>query len=615
METERAKIEDERLAAEQQYEAPSYVDNDGKILYNAKIESTLSEFHIGRLANQIYWDMKPEQQADAQEVFASKAITNYFLEKEWYYRELSMRDHSKSIYWLGIWDMWLHLEIETKYKPKEWAEAEQTDVSWGVDDDKLFEEYKQYNRFFTPKNVNPRHFYRDDRQFRQPDWEKVEDCFKVEFISKAKLEERRWDNPDYDISWLEPTTHTDKAWVTYNDSIKIYYYDNKNNKDHIILGNEEHLIRHTKNKYKNGKLPYNVCQHYPNNKCIAWRGIPYKVRASKWYINNMTQSALDKSWSSAFSNIVLGKNNMLNDRYTLGGGVNIWEMNSSSDFEQFQSSWDLNGVVAMIEMMHDNIRQDTGEDPRAPFESPEQTLWQTEIVEENKSIRLKAIQIARDISLDESLTFTYNNIQQFAPILLRKTEVIEHDDGKKTTKVIRPVIWLPWIKVKKEKGKQILEETKDYGEAWWYELNPKYRMIDWVVKVVTNSTYNKAWSVLEKNKFEKYLEGMINLAKIYWPEVLEKMPLNKVIELQNQAYWYDNDWNFAATTKKDKQREENLKALEEFKAKMWWENLLPTKKPDENSQLQINPVQQIQWVSPKGGEIGGGEETTSEGLE
>jgi len=26
--------------------------------------------------------MKPEQQADAQEVFASKAITNYFLEKE-----------------------------------------------------------------------------------------------------------------------------------------------------------------------------------------------------------------------------------------------------------------------------------------------------------------------------------------------------------------------------------------------------------------------------------------------------------------------------------------------------------------------------------------------------
>jgi hypothetical protein len=82
METERQKLEEERTTSEKQYEAPSYVDNNGKILYNSKIESTLSEQHIGRLANQIYRDMKPEQQADASEVYAAKAITDYFLEKE-----------------------------------------------------------------------------------------------------------------------------------------------------------------------------------------------------------------------------------------------------------------------------------------------------------------------------------------------------------------------------------------------------------------------------------------------------------------------------------------------------------------------------------------------------
>jgi hypothetical protein len=42
--------------------------------------------------------MKPEQQADAQEIFASKSITNYFLEKENFYRELSIADYRKGKY-------------------------------------------------------------------------------------------------------------------------------------------------------------------------------------------------------------------------------------------------------------------------------------------------------------------------------------------------------------------------------------------------------------------------------------------------------------------------------------------------------------------------------------
>lgn len=293
METERTKIEWEWLAAEQQYESPSYIDNEGKIIYNSKIESTLSEFHVGRLANQIYRDMQPEQQADAQELFSSKAITNYFLEKEWFYRQLAMRDHSKSIYGLGVWYTGISLDIECKFRPKKDAKVEATDVSGWVEDDDIFEEYEQYNWSFTPKNVSPWDFYRDDRFFRQPDWNLVEDCYKIEYISEEKLKERREDNKDYDISWLQPTTHTDKSGIVHNDTIKIWHYYNKNNKDYVIIGNWEKKIRNTKMKYKNGKLPFEVCQHYPDNKCIAGKGIPFKTRASKGYLNNMKQAALD----------------------------------------------------------------------------------------------------------------------------------------------------------------------------------------------------------------------------------------------------------------------------------------------------------------------------------
>jgi hypothetical protein len=228
--------------------------------------------------------------------------------------------------------------------------------------------------------------------------------------------------------------------------IKLVHYYNKNTKDYGIMGNDKQLVFSTKMKYKQGKLPFEVAQHYPDNRCIMGRGIPRKTRASKAYKNNMMQAALDKTWSGAFSNIIMGKNNMLNNRYTVGGGINIWEMNSTQDFQQFQTDSNINGLQMAIELMNDEIRQDTGEDPRAAFASPEKTLGQTEIIEENKSIRLKAVQIGRDICLDNALTAAYNNIQQFAPIVLRKEEKV---DGQ-TTKVVRPVISIPGIKVIKK---------------------------------------------------------------------------------------------------------------------------------------------------------------------
>ena len=89
--------------------------------------------------------------------------------------------------------------------------------------------------------------------------------------------------------------------------------------------------------------------------------------------------------------------------------------------------------------MNEEIRNDTGEDPRVDNINPQEKLGQTEIKEENKAIRLKALHISRDLCLDNALTATYNNIQQFAPSVLRKEQVI--DD--KTNQVIRPVISLP----------------------------------------------------------------------------------------------------------------------------------------------------------------------------
>ena len=61
-------------------------------------------------------------------------------------------------------------------------------------------------------------------------------------------------------------------------------------------------------------------------------------------------------------------------------------------------------------------------------------------------------------------------------------------------------------------------------------------MIDGTVKIVTNSTYNKPGSVLEKNKFTELVDNYVKLAQFFGPEVMKKMPVDTVLDLMNQAY-------------------------------------------------------------------------------
>jgi len=576
METERSKVETERLICEKQVDSPTFTDNEGKIIYNTQIDQNLLEQYVGRTNNKIYFDFKPEQQADANDIKSSEAITEYFMEKENWYKELAIRDYSKWKY--GTWLRYtgLTMDIEKKYKPKEGAETDDN-ISWGIDDNNLFEEYVQVNWSFTGKNIRIRDLYIDDKAIWQNDWDKVEDVIRVEYISSDKLEERRGDNKLYDISDLEPSD-----WERNKDTIKLHYYYNKITKDYIIIWNKRKQIYAGKNKYKGWKLPFELCQHYPDDSCIYGKSIPRKTRAAKGYQVNMMQAMLDKTWSSSFNNIILGNGNVIDNQYRVGWGINIREVSNIADFSQFQNNWDINWLAAVIEILRDEIRQNTWEDPRAAFETAENTLWQTEIVEENKAVRVRAVQISRDLCLDNVITRAYENIQQFAPVLLRKTESIKTEDWKEVKKVIRPVISLPGLKVIKKGGKQIVEDVEDYGYYGWYELNPKFRLIDGNVKVVTNSSYNKAWSVLEKSKVWELINNLSVLAQIYGPEVLSSAPFKDIRAMVQQAYGYDTNNQYSAQTKKDKIREQNLKLLEEIRDKMKLEGFNSTQPIDEN---------------------------------
>ena len=143
------------------------------------------------------------------------------------------------------------------------------------------------------------------------------------------------------------------------------------------------------------------------------------------------------------------------------------------------------------------------------FEAPAQQLGTVEIMEENKAIRFKGVDQSRDLCLDDAFTFCLQNILKYAPILMRKSEEVE---GVRVTKQ-RPIISVPNTKIIKKKGKTYFEE--DYGEYGYFELKPRTKTGDLIVRIVTPSTLNSNSIALSKNRNNEFTENLKKLAEIY----------------------------------------------------------------------------------------------------
>ena len=56
-------------------------------------------------------------------------------------------------------------------------------------------------------------------------------------------------------------------------------------------------------------------------------------------------------------------------------------------------------MVEILNLIDDYVIQDTGENSKAPYSSPAGTLGEVEIMEENKTIRVKSVDESRDIAV------------------------------------------------------------------------------------------------------------------------------------------------------------------------------------------------------------------------
>jgi hypothetical protein len=125
----------------------------------------------------------------------------------------------------------------------------------------------------TPMNIPIRHFWIDDSVFYQSDYKKAKDCIMLETMSKDAFLKRYEKNKNFDqeaIKRIEVVAEDDPAYgiPTTKGLVLVYHYYNRNENKYAVIANKTEVIHDGYLPYKHGMLPFVMCQHYPNNRCV-----------------------------------------------------------------------------------------------------------------------------------------------------------------------------------------------------------------------------------------------------------------------------------------------------------------------------------------------------------
>jgi len=566
MKAARSDAEIEWDLCDKQTEARVYEDNNWKMKVNSPLEKNLIEFYAWRNAWKIIFDIEPVGQADVEELQSSKFILNHFIDDSEnifnFYSERRRWLYNKAKYWTAVFYLWITYNREVMYEPDESNES--------FYETKYVQYYKE-NWCFTPREVPVRDFFIDQAATFQSDFSKVRDVIYKETLSLKSIKEKWQDVPWFrNLDQITQMVDIDPSYWKQpirNETAVVYYYFNRETKDYWIITNRNNVIYTWKMLYD--RLPFELTQHYPNPVSIWGEWICRRIRSVKWYKNITLQTMLDKMQIGAWINIWIWSNWMpAGELYTWSGEVNMWNFTNNIDqVKQFKLDDNVNTAAAIMNLIDDLTTQDIGENIKSPYQIQADTLWQTQIIEENKAIRQKNVDELLDISMDSILTFVLKNIRKFAPVLLKKK--IKNKDWK-VEKVIYPVIKIKDVRIEKKKWKN--EFIEDMGEYGFFEFKPETIKHDMTVRVITAST-KTSLKALEVDKFDKFINWLAIVWKVN-PAIFQKVNVDMIYNWMNLTFWLEE--KLTATTKKDEIKKANLKLVKETMDMMWkWSDWLP----------------------------------------
>lgn len=566
----------------------SFYDNTWELQVSIPLEKTLIEIYEWRTRGKINYDIRPDGQADIDELQPTKYTMKYHLdwdEKDNFWDENKKLKSWKAHYGNAFWFTGIRNYREYRYRQKEDADIQAwTDIL----NKNNFEEYTHEQWFFFPKAVHPQDFYIDDNALWNANAQYAEDCIMKERVKLVELylrfkdvkgiDQEELDLVDYRVD-PEPKNNQDRS-IDHQEVI-LYYYFNRITKTYMIVANEEHVLYNGYYFYDDGKLPIVNVQHYYDPNSFYTDGISGRVSYLKAYKSEVFQNILTWSAMASGVNLIVWNDEQIGKDWNVWGRqLNLWRTTWwAENVTPVSTSTNLGFFTTVMELIDKETAIVSGINPSEQITATSDVLWIVEINEANKAVRTWSVDEAYDLALDDALSMMLDRLKQFATSLT--VETIKNNKWD-VVKVIYPKITVKDFTVEKEKGKYIFTENR--GKYWYFELKPW--ILNWAwVKVVTSST-SSVLPIIERRRIQEYIDNRLKLAQIAqldqtW-EMMKKLiadtNFDQIIDWLNDAYDYDPT-NLKSNSEKDKIRKEQLKKLDTLKEALTinqWQNVWQT---------------------------------------
>ena len=592
----RSEFETEWKLCDDQFNANTFVDNDGNVQVNIPLEKTLIENWLWRVAWKLNYEVIPDWEADVQELMSAKYTLEHFLDDSTqlynFYQEKRKMELDCQKYGTMVSYNGLTMNKELLY--------ELTDEATNFYDE-TYNEITKTNWCFIPRNLSLRNFWVDYSALRQSDFRKAKRCIMQETDTPDNLKlQWKWIPWFRNLDKIQPYMNLFPAYLKTNirpDEAMVHYYYDKITKDYRIIVNRNVVVYTGKQLYAHWQLPFTMRQFFPNTACLYGEGQARRNRSMKWYKNTTMQTMIKRMEMSSGINLALFGDTATNgDLYTAYDEMNIWKFTWWQDsVKQLQLDGNIQSQANLLTILDDQIIQDSGENLKAPYSSPANTATEIEVIEENKATRNKTTDELRDEAWQDILTQVLKNIAQFAPALLKKEEYTMRHWKKIVTKVEYPVIKVPNTTIRKKIKKWESMFIEDWGKYGFFELKPKTIWWNLTVKIATPNTKSNL-KVLERNSITQYITNMQTLSML-WPdmaaEVSKRMKDWWIFDWMNLTYGYD--MKLTATTKKDDIKQKQLAMIEQIKQENdLWPEWLPWMSP----QPWWDATPPISWMTP-----------------
>ena len=607
MDSARQEWETEWHYTDAQVKATVSTDPKGKLLVNVPIERALEDINAGKYSWPIAFDVsRLDWSPDVERTQPLFFAMQDYMDRENFYMQKDAMIRDKARYGTVVAYTGIRYDSYLKYEPTEVASGLYCDDMKEI----LRKEYK-----FSPMNWPIFTVWLDDQAMNQWDQSKINDCILEEHLTVEEAKMKWQWVSGVDVNSFKAYPVQDPEYWKYNvypNQCVISYYYNKITSDWDVILNKRECLYSWK-YYHNGNLPIEVWQHFPNNASLYGEGIAKRIRWMKWYRKSILQDILDASKMSAGINLIIPENTDVNAK--VWSWINVWTTSwwlTAWWVQPVPFQTRIGDMVAVLTLVDDYLMQEAGENIKAPYTSPNTTLWEIEVMEEKQQIRDRGIEAKLNFFYDGILSKFATNISMYAVWLQKtweKTMIKDWDSEREVELQTFPSLKIKvknhTVEKKKAMNSEWEEEERltfkeDFGKEWSFDLDKTMVNGEFICKVQTPST--KISNAVQKDSFNKWLMWLQTISAVFsslWinlaPIIQQELSPESIITKWKQLW--EVDPKLVPKSRKSALDDE-IKKEQDIALQMMGQNPLHGTLPIQNDQIPQQTAQPVPEQTP-----------------